>query len=285
MSLIADEKKSGTARGVRLALKGVDIEFGAFRAVSGADLDVAPGEFLCLLGPSGCGKSTLLSALAGFVTPASGSVEVDGAEPSAAGVSRGVVFQSTEVLFEWLTVRQNIAFGPRMRNLPKSRQRELVDEHLQLVGLKHAADKLPSQLSGGMRQRVQIARVLANEPRVVLMDEPFGALDAQTREVMQTELDRIWRARGCTVVFVTHDMDEAIVLSDRVAVMTAGPAAKIKSIYDIDLPRPRDVTSAEAVALRRQLHADISAEVTRSLVAQGVDEIESDPAVATERPA
>lgn len=258
--------------GVPLTITNTTIAFGAFTAVQGATLSVEPGEFVCLLGPSGCGKSTLLSALAGFVPVSSGEVTVDGKSPEKVGVERGLVFQSTDVLFEWLTVRQNIGFGPKMRGLSKERQEELIEEYLALVGLKHAADKRPSQLSGGMRQRVQVARVLANEPRVILMDEPFGALDAQTREVMQSEIERIWRDRGCTVVFVTHDIEEAIRLADRVVVMTAGPAAGIKSIHEVHLSRPRSLDDPDALKLRRLLQQEISTEVSKSLRAQGADE-------------
>jgi len=249
---------------------GVQIRFGDFVAVDGIDLDVKPGEFVCLLGPSGCGKSTLITAIAGFEKASSGTLEVDGRPIDRPRDSTGMVFQSSEALFDWLTIRRNIEYGPRMRGVPRAERREISDRFLALVGLSHAADKLPAQLSGGMRQRAQIARVLANEPRVVLMDEPFGALDAQTRQVMQTELDRIWRETGCTIVFVTHDIDEAIVLADRVLVMTAGPAARIKSSYVVDLPRPRDESDPAATALHRRLRADIGEEVHKALRSQGL---------------
>ncbi|BBH67900.1 ABC transporter ATP-binding protein [Actinoplanes sp. OR16] len=254
-----------------IVLDDVGIGFGAFQAVSGIDLDIAGGEFICLLGPSGCGKSTVLMAVAGFVAPNNGRIQVGGEAVTGPRPECGVVFQSSDALFDWLTVRQNVAFGPRMRGVEKGRQREIVDEYLGLVGLRHAAGKYPNQLSGGMRQRAQIARVLANEPRVVLMDEPFGALDAQTREVMQHELDRIWQTHRSTVLFVTHDIDEAILLADRVIVMTAGPSARVKSSYEVGLPRPRQEGSAEFVELRRRLRADISEEVRVSLQAQGID--------------
>jgi NitT/TauT family transport system ATP-binding protein len=271
-----ESQPDGGARGAAAALAGVGIRFGSFQAVRDISLDIAAGEFLCLLGPSGCGKSTLLSSLAGFVPVSEGAVTVDGAAVSGPDPERGMVFQSSEALFDWLTVRQNVAFGPRMRGLSRREQAALADEHLGLVGLRHCADRFPDQLSGGMRQRVQIARVLANQPRVVLMDEPFGALDAQTRQVMQREMDRIWRTSGCTVVFVTHDIDEAIILADRIAVMTAGPAASIKSVYTVDLPRPRDETSPEAIALHQRLRKDIGEEVLKSLRDQGLDSEESE---------
>ncbi|WP_328352593.1 ABC transporter ATP-binding protein [Streptomyces sp. NBC_00445] len=261
----------GGSRGAAVSVDSVDIRFGSFHAVRGISLDIAAGEFLCLLGPSGCGKSTLLSALAGFVRPHQGALTVDGAPIGGPDPDLGMVFQSSEALFDWLTVRQNVAFGPRMRGKSRAEQAKLADEYLALVGLRHCADRFPDQLSGGMRQRVQIARVLANEPRVVLMDEPFGALDAQTRQVMQEEMNRIWRASGCTVVFVTHDIDEAILLADRVAVMTAGPAASVKSVYPVDLPRPRDETDPAALELRRALRDDIGEEVRKALRDQGLD--------------
>ncbi|MFF5179696.1 ABC transporter ATP-binding protein [Micromonospora sp. NPDC000316] len=266
-------RSSSTGRGGDpVSLRDVDIRFGDFDAVRGATLDIAAGEFICLLGPSGCGKSTLLNAVAGFVTPASGEVSCGGAPVTGPDVARGVVFQSAEALFPWLTVRQNVAFGPRMRNMPKAKRTAVEDRYLAMVGLSHSADRFPSQLSGGMRQRAQLARVLANEPSVILMDEPFGALDAQTRLVMQVELDRIWRDTGATILFVTHDIGEAILLSDRIVTMTAGPAAAIKNVYPCDLPRPRDLTDPASAALFRQLREDIGEEVARTLRAQGLDD-------------
>ncbi len=267
----APEVGSGPPAGSAIALRDVGIRFGSFQAVSGVSLDVQAGEFLCLLGPSGCGKSTVLTAVAGFERPSAGEILIDGKPVGGPGGETGVVFQSTEALFDWMTIRDNVGYGPRMRGVAKARRAEIVDEYLGLVGLRHTAGKYPGQLSGGMRQRAQIARVLANEPRLVLMDEPFGALDAQTREVMQRELDRIWRARRCTVVFVTHDIGEAILLADRIAVMSAGPAARIKSVYEVDLPRPRDETSKEFALLHQRLRDDISQEVRASLRAQGAD--------------
>jgi NitT/TauT family transport system ATP-binding protein len=232
-------------------------------------LSIEPGEFVCLLGPSGCGKSTLLNVVAGFV-PASGKVLVGGRPVSGPGIDRGVVFQSTEALFPWLTVRENVEYGARIRGVGKRERSEKAFEYLRLVGLPHAAERYPPELSGGMRQRVQIARVLANEPSVILMDEPFGALDAQTREVLQREVDRIWRATRATIVFVTHDIGEAVTLGDRVVTMTAGPAATIKTVAVVDLPHPRDLTDARALQLLRRLRDDIASEVSRTLVEQGL---------------
>lgn len=256
-------------KGASISLNHVRISFGDAHIVSNVNLTIRSGEFVCLLGPSGCGKSTLLNAIAGFI-PVSGSMEVADRPVTGPGTDRGVVFQSSEVLFPWLTIRQNVEYGLRLRGEPAQTRREKADYFLGLVGLSDAAERFPTQLSGGMRQRAQIARVLINEPSVVLMDEPFGALDAQTREVLQKELDRIWRKTGCTIVFVTHDIWEALLLADRVVVMTAGPKASIKTIETIDLPHPRDQGSPECLSLFRRLRDDIGEEVKRALCQQGL---------------
>lgn len=248
----------------------VSIRFGEFVAVEGADLTIEPGEFVCLLGPSGCGKSTVLNAFAGFIEPYSGSILVDGSEVKGPDVSRGVVFQSSEALFPWLRATDNVSFGSRLQAMPRGARKAEALDFLRLVGLETAASKYPPELSGGMRQRLQIARVLANQPRIVLMDEPFGALDAQTREVMQGELDRIWRNTGCTVVFVTHDLDEALLLADRVVTMTAGPSARIKNIHRIDLAHPRDIDDPAVRRLHHALREDIADEVIRTMSTEGV---------------
>jgi NitT/TauT family transport system ATP-binding protein len=271
MTGVATENRSTETRGAALSLQGVGIRFGSFQAVSEISLDIRAGEFVSLLGPSGCGKSTLISALAGFVRATEGSVRIDARDVMGPSRDVGMVFQSSDALFDWQNVRQNVEYGPKMRGASRQERRQISDEYLDLVGLRASARKLPAQLSGGMRQRVQIARVLANGPRVVLMDEPFGALDAQTREVMQGELERIWHASGSTVVFVTHDIDEAILVSDRIVVMTAGPAARIKSVYDVELPRPRNEDSEAALKLHRELRTEIGDEVRKALRDQGLD--------------
>jgi NitT/TauT family transport system ATP-binding protein len=260
------------ARGGAVRLRSLGIRFGDFHAVADINVDIAPGEFVCLLGPSGCGKSTILNAVAGFISAGAGAVDVDGKPVAAPHVSRGMVFQSSEALFPWLTVRQNVEFGPRMRGVARSERAALSAHYIDLVGLSQHANKRPAELSGGMRQRVQIARVLSNEPGVVLMDEPFGALDAQTREVMQRELERIWQETRPTILFVTHDIGEAIKLGDRIVTMTAGPPGRIKSIHPVSLPRPRDDTTPEAVELNRRLRSEIAVEVSKTLRAQGLDE-------------
>ncbi|MBB4145655.1 ABC transporter ATP-binding protein [Rhizobium rhizoryzae] len=257
------------AHGASISLAHAGISFGDAHIVSNFNLTIKPGEFICLLGPSGCGKSTLLNAIAGFL-PASGTIEVDGRAVNGPGVDRGVVFQSSEVLFPWLNIRENVEYGLRLKRVPSAERRTKAEYFLGLVGLSHVSERFPAQLSGGMRQRAQIARVLINEPSVVLMDEPFGALDAQTREVLQEELDRIWRATGCTIIFVTHDIWESLLLADRVVVMTAGPHASIKTIEAIDLPRPRDQGSPECLDLFRRLRDDIGAEVKQALRQQGL---------------
>src|ERR1700730_4051205 len=213
--------------GSSIAINQLSLTLDGNEIVSRIDLNIAAGEFVCLLGPSGCGKSTLLNAIAGFV-PSNGQVRVADRSVNGPGVDRGVVFQSSEALFPWLSVRENVEYGPRLRGMAARPCAELADHYLSLVGLSHAAEKFPAALSSGMRQRAQIARVLVNQPSVVLMDEPFGALDAQTREVMQAEVDRIWRATRPTILFITHDIWEAILLGDRIITMAAGPDAHFK---------------------------------------------------------
>lgn len=264
-------RADATDKGVSVQIQDLDINFGTAEIVAGIDLAVRPGEFVCLLGPSGCGKSTLLSAMAGFVRPTAGGIRCDDEDIDGSNRHAGMVFQSSEALFDWMTVAQNVAYGPRMHGAKKAEQARIAAEYLGMVGLPHAGGKFPAQLSGGMRQRVQIARVLANQPSLVLMDEPFGALDAQTRQVLQIELDKIWRHTGCTVVFVTHDIDEALTLADRVVVMTAGPKARIKSVYDVSAPRPRDRANPEVIELYEQLRDDIRAEVVAALRNQGFE--------------
>jgi len=229
--------------------------FGAFQALEGADLHVDEGEFICLIGASGCGKSTLLRIIAGFETATEGYVFVDGQQVTAPGPERGMVFQDYG-LFPWLSVRDNIGFGPVARGLPKRQIRETVDRFIEMIGLEKFADNYPHQLSGGMKQRVAIARVLANDARVVLMDEPFGALDAMTRERLQDELLDIWARTKLTVIFVTHAIEEAILLAGRVVAMSPGPG-RIVSQTPVELARPRDVSSVAFNALRRTLSAQL----------------------------
>ena len=238
-----------------LELRGLSkqFEFNGDRidALRDANLKVNKGEFVCLIGASGCGKSTLLRIIAGFEEPTGGEVLVDRKPVTGPGSDRGMVFQDY-ALFPWMTVKQNIGFGPRQRQLGRREVEEIANEFVRLVGLERFADRYPSQLSGGMKQRVAIARVLANDANVLLMDEPFGALDALTREQLQHELLQIWARTRVTIMFVTHSVEEAVLLADRVLVMSAGPG-RIENDIAIDLPRPRDVSSPEFNAVRRDV--------------------------------
>lgn len=224
---------------------------GEFVALEEIDLSIERNEFVTLLGPSGCGKSTLLSLIAGFIEQTSGELLVDGARIDGPSPERGVVFQEF-ALFPWLRVRDNIRYGLRERRVPRARQDEIIDEMLRLTGLEHVVDHYPAQLSGGLKQRVALARVLANDPKLLLLDEPFGALDEQRRMFLQEELLGIWERRKKTAVFVTHSIEEAVVLGDRVVVLSAGPG-RVREIVRIDLPRPRDRTSDEFNAVRRRV--------------------------------
>lgn len=211
------------------------------RALEDVSLKVGEGEFVALLGPSGCGKSTLLNLLAGFESLTGGTLLFDGTTVTRPGPDRGVVFQEA-ALFPWLSVWENIVFGPRVQGVSRNVYEPKARELLRLVGLESFSEALPIQLSGGMRQRVGIARVLVMNPRALLMDEPFGALDAQTRMVMQQLLLDVWQSLGTTVLFVTHDIDEAILLSDRICIMSARPGRIIRTI-PVNLPRPRSIES------------------------------------------
>ncbi|MBI3197923.1 MAG: ABC transporter ATP-binding protein [Rhodospirillales bacterium] len=224
-------------------------------ALSDAKLSVHKGEFVCLIGASGCGKSTLLRIIAGFEQPSAGEALMWGRPISGPDPTRGMVFQDY-ALFPWLNVRDNIGFGPAARGLSGAEVKATVDKFIELVGLGKFASAYPHQLSGGMKQRVAIARVLANDAEVVLMDEPFGALDAMTRERLQDELLEIWQRTKLTVIFVTHSVEEAIFLANRVVVMTPGPG-RIESDNALDLARPRDVASPEFNAIRRVLAAKL----------------------------
>ncbi|MBI3517203.1 MAG: ABC transporter ATP-binding protein [Proteobacteria bacterium] len=270
MSAVATDGRSARVAGAEIRLAGVAVELGGHRIVSEIDLRIAEGELVCLLGPSGCGKSTLLNVIAGFLPVSAGAVSAGGRPIVGPGLDRGVVFQSAEALFPWLTARQNVEYGPRRRGVPAAERTAAASRYLNMVGLRHVVDRFPDELSGGMRQRVQLARVLVNQPPVVLMDEPFGALDAQTRAVMQTELVRLWQATRSTILFITHDIAEAILLADRIVTMTAGPDARLKTVAPVSLTRPRDLLDPAAVALYRQLRDDIGTEVTKTLQAQGL---------------
>lgn len=247
----------------------VSVVFGTGRkshvAVKESSLEVRPGEFVCLLGPSGCGKSTLLNTIAGYVAPSSGRVLVDEEPIEGPGPDRGMVFQQYS-LFPWKTIRENIAFGPRCTGASRDTANGTANTFLEMVGLSTFADRYPAELSGGMKQRVGIARALANYPRVLLMDEPFGALDAQTRAMMQEGLLEIWAEFRNTVVFVTHDIDEAVYLADRVVIMSASPGSIIADIpVPLDRPRAPEVATDPAfVEIKRRCVDIIRSESLRA---------------------
>jgi NitT/TauT family transport system ATP-binding protein len=220
-------------------------------ALDDVSLSVAKNQFICLLGPSGCGKSTLLNMIAGFEKPSSGSVTVDGQPVTAPGADRGVVFQQAN-LMPWLPVWENVGFHLKLRGGQKEVRRATAQRYIDMVGLTGFENHYPSELSGGMNQRVGIARALLMNPQVILMDEPFGALDEQTRMDMQNELVRIWQSHQGTIVFVTHGIDEALTLGTHVAVMSARPG-RIREIIPLDLPRPRDITSPQFNEIKRHV--------------------------------
>ncbi|MBF6548136.1 ABC transporter ATP-binding protein [Nocardia brasiliensis] len=227
--------------GMRLSLDGLRVSYGDRIVIDRLDLEIAPGEILVLVGKSGCGKSTVLRAVAGLRTPQSGAVRADGAIVTGPSADRALVFQD-DALLPWRTARQNIELALRLRGLPRAARRDQAGHWMDEVGLTGYADFLPRDLSGGMRQRVQLARSLAGAPRAVLMDEPFGALDTQTRATMQHLLIDTWRAHPTTIVFVTHDLDEALLLGDRIAVLGGGTLRGV-----VDVPSPRQAVDRRAV--------------------------------------
>jgi NitT/TauT family transport system ATP-binding protein len=232
-------------------------------ALRDVSFQVRAGEFVVLLGPSGCGKSTLLNIVAGFERATRGEIRLDGEAIGAPGPDRGVVFQDY-ALFPWLTVRENIEYGLREKGLPRRQRLETCRRYIELVGLGGFEGRYPHQLSGGMQQRVAISRALAIDPKMLLMDEPFGALDAQTRRLLQQELLRVWQATHKTVIFVTHSVDEAIFLGQKVVVMTARPGS-IKEVIEVGLPYPRDLTGEDFNVYRRRVTRSIEEEVDKML--------------------
>lgn len=244
-------------RPARLAIENVTLRYGGESgtlAVDDVSFDVEKNEFCVIVGPSGCGKSSLLYLAAGLTEVTAGEIRVDGRAVSEPGPDRGMVFQGY-TLFPWMTVRANVEYGPKRKGLGKEERRAIADRFIEEVGLTQFADAYPSQLSGGMKQRVALARALANDPDVLLMDEPFGALDSQTRGTMQKLLLRVWEHTQKTVLFVTHDIDEAILLGDRVVVMTARPG-RIKAEIPVRFERPRSmdlVLEPEFIALKRRI--------------------------------
>jgi len=235
-------------------------------AVDDLSLHVDDREFISIVGPSGCGKSTLLRVVAGLIRPDSGSVLLDGQPIREPGADRGMVFQ-TYTLFPWLTVQGNVEYGPRLKGLPAAERERIVRQQIAAVGLNGFERSYPKELSGGMMQRVAIARALANDPKVLLMDEPFGALDAQTRSIMQEMLVTLWQQTPKTILFITHDIDEALFMSDRVYVMTARPG-RIKLMLDVRLPRPRTLemtTTPEFIEQKRVILEAIKEETLKTI--------------------
>jgi NitT/TauT family transport system ATP-binding protein len=235
-------------------------------ALDRINLEVKAGEFLCVVGPSGCGKSTLLHLIAGLQPPTSGQILVDGKPVEGPGTDRIMIFQE-HGLFPWLTVGQNVEFGMKMKGVSRAEREEKTRYYLRLVHLAKFEKSYIHQLSGGMRQRVAIARALATEPDVLLMDEPFGALDAQTRDLLHDELERIWSETGCTIIFVTHNVREAVRLGDRVVLLTFRPG-RVKSEFPVDLPRPRHLEDPAVARAARQILDQLRDEINRSLEAE-----------------
>jgi len=235
-------------------------------ALDNIELNVRPGEFLCIVGPSGCGKSTLLHLIAGLQKPTSGRVLVDGKVVEDPGTDRILIFQELG-LFPWLTVGQNVEFGMKMKRVDKAEREEKTRYYLRLVHLSQFKDSYTHQLSGGMRQRVALARALATEPDVLLMDEPFAALDAQTRDLLHDELERIWAETGRTIIFVTHNVREAVRLGDRVALFTFRPG-RIKREFIVDMPRPRQLEEVGVARAAREILDQLREEINKSLEAQ-----------------
>jgi NitT/TauT family transport system ATP-binding protein len=217
-------------------------------ALEKVDLSIEEGKFICLLGPSGCGKTTLLNMIAGFDKPSTGAIKINGNEVSQPSTDRIAIFQNFGLL-PWRTVIKNVELGLESKGFDKKKRREIAEEYLELVGLSDYKNHHPNQLSGGMQQRIAIARALAVDPEILFMDEPFGSLDAMTRMTMQDEIERIWQEKKKTIIFVTHDIEEAVFLADKIVVMTASPG-KVKKIIDVPLARKRNRTSPEFLAIR-----------------------------------
>jgi ABC-type nitrate/sulfonate/bicarbonate transport system ATPase subunit len=241
----------------------------AVEALQPMELEIAAGEFLVIVGPSGCGKSTLLNMLAGFGEPSSGEAWVGDTKITGPNIDRGMVFQSY-ALFPWLSVIGNVEFGLERKGVPRRERRETAMEYLRMVGLQDFADRGINELSGGMKQRVAIARAFAPQPSIIFMDEPFGALDALTRRFLQRQLLYIWQQHKKTAVFVTHSVPEAIMLADRIVVMTARPG-RIRKITAVDLPHPRESTSERFRDYERSLYAELDEELARSFAVEAKD--------------
>lgn len=244
-----------------IALNGVDVAFrladgGVYRAVQSATLKVADGEFVSIVGPTGCGKSTLLNIAAGLLAPAAGSVDIFGNTLGTLNRQAGYLFQA-DALFPWKTALENVAIGLETAGTPQAEARARANEWLTRVGLGAFGDRYPHMLSGGQRKRIGLAQVLIRDPKILLMDEPFGPLDAQTRQIMGNLLLDLWSADRKAVLFVTHDLEEAIALSDRVVIMSAGPSARIIGDWTVNIPRPRDISEVKLLPAFHELHREI----------------------------
>jgi NitT/TauT family transport system ATP-binding protein len=239
-----------------IAIRDVSLNYdtpaGKVQGVTNVSIDIDASEFICIVGPSGCGKSTLLNIIAGFLTPATGQITIGGKKVDGHGMDRGVVFQDFAQLFPWRTALGNVSFGLEMKGVANPERDKIAREQLRLVKLEKFTNSFPHHLSGGMQQRVAIARALAYNPSVLLMDEPFAALDAMTRDDMQRLLADVWKETRKTVIYVTHNVAEAVYLADRVVVMSAHPGT-VKTVMKIDLPRPRDPLSVEFLACQKEL--------------------------------
>ena len=255
----------------KLSICGVSQRFqssnnGALLALDDINLQVRHGEFLCIVGPSGCGKSSLLHLIAGLARPSNGAILLDGSPVDGPGTERILIFQELG-LFPWLSVMENVEFGMKMAGIEKRQRRETARRYLRLVHLSKFEDAYIHQLSGGMRQRVALARALATAPDVLLMDEPFAALDAQTRDLLHDELERIWAETGRTIIFVTHNVREAVRLGNRVVLLTYRPG-RVKMEFNIDLPRPRQLEEVEVAHAARQILDELRDEINKSLQAE-----------------
>ena len=257
----AAEAHTRVGGGRAVSLAGVTISFrladgGTYVAVEDASLDVADGEFVAIVGPTGCGKSTLLNVAAGLLAPSAGTVAIDGAPLTGLNQWAGYLFQA-EALFPWKTARENVAIGPEVAGTPSAEAHARAEKWLTRVGLAGFGARYPHMLSGGQRKRIGLAQVLIRDPKILLMDEPFGPLDAQTRQIMGNLLLDLWSADRKAVMFVTHDLEEAIALSDRVVIMSAGPAARIIGEWRVPLPRPRDIAEVKLERGFHELHREI----------------------------
>lgn len=274
-NVLRDTKPEADRSSTKISIQGLGKQFQVKKrivtALQEVSLEIPKGEFVCIVGPSGCGKTTLLRILAGLEKPTRGSMDIYHENPSVP--LNSMVFQEHSI-FPWMTVKKNIGYGLRMRKVPKAETARIVNTYLEKIGMKQFGNALPHQLSGGMRQRVSVARAFANDPEILLMDEPFAALDEQNRLLLQQELVRIWEETQKTVVFITHSIDEAIFLADRIYVMTAHPGT-MKASFEIDLPRPRRIEDVRGSKRFMELFTDIwgmlREEVDRAKLEQGLD--------------